>query len=761
MIRRTQNVSADILRRQPLGRVVAMLALLCAFHGPSRAADPETPVPRPAWAATARVGASEIPVEHRVRYTFVLPGRHPFCLVEVPSALEDGGYAKQFGVRVGDRWLRNRLVRSGADSALLLIDATPGSGDETVEIYPLGRGDVPPELSPSSDEAPFRSPRPIACEFRKTRFPTESSDEDVLFGVEVAMLRRSKAQRSMADTIAKANENGVAAAQGNNGRRQGQNGPGDLLADLRTMLLVEEPGTYLFALKSPGAAAVLLGRDEDPVARCFRRFPAASRGEPATMPDEWTLGRELTLEPGVYAIHIASLTPFGSNAGVELGWLRPGATDIEPISPERFLTGQADLPAVRTEHRDTSIQVSFRTRLSPPYRFASTNIAFQLLTAVPRFDMWVSNDSDHSPQWKWLVDGRLAASAPSTLLSPLPAGPHEIALQIEYHGEVFASTQMVVVAGIPGKEYRIAAAPNGIEPILREDDTLRPDLWITGDDVGVDAELRVHMRDGSVHVVSNSVTPELQWARLEAPSLPVREAAGLSWTIRHGQVLLDEGSFDLVRPPFRDIPATIAGTTLQSADGRRLAFVVPSDEVAGQPPAATGGASPVVWITDLLFPGDAYLDDARVLRLASLRRDEGEGLSPVAPLCGLDAVPDGATAVMAIGLEDWIGRRTPEQLERLLVIMAGLLRDARGARVIVCTLPPLDGATEELRPYAAAALRAAKTAGVDPADLYSGFRNAPDPAALVDGIRLTPTGVRRAAEIVRRLLPSETPETQP
>lgn len=733
--------------------LVLATALAFALHPASFAENSAAaPTPRPGWAATARVGEAEVPVEHSERYTFVLPKRHPFCLVEIPATLEDGRWAEQFGVRAGESWLRCRLVHRGPHVATLLIDASSVNGDDVVvEIYPLGHAEAPPPAPKPTEPDAFRSPQPISCEFRKTRFPTETSNENVLFGDEVAMLRRGKAERTMVADIAAANGRGMTVARGE-GKRRG--GPGDLLSDIRTMLLVEEPGTYLLALKSPGAAAVLLGRDEEPVARSFRRFPAAFRGEKtAPMPTEWSLGREVELAPGVHPLHVASLTPVVAEGCFELGWLRPGAKDIEPIPTKLFLSGQSERPVVRHERRDGAIQVSFRTRLSPPYRFASTNVAFQLLTAAPRVGVWVPVEDADPPRWEWLVDGVCASSTPTPLVVPLTAGRHEVALQIQFRGELFTSTQTVYSAGVPGREYRVAAAPNGIEPILREDDVLRPDLWITGDEVGIQAELRVRMRDGMVRTVADTVTPERQWARLEAPSLPVGEADGLSWTLRHGGILLDEGSLDLVRPPFREIPSGIAGTILHAANGRMLSYVVPSGAEDGAPPSANAGdGAPVVWLTDFLLPDGADMDGAQVVRLASLRRDEGEGLSTVASLCGLDAIPVGVTAVVALGLESWIGRRTPEQLERSLAALARLLRDARGARVIVCTLPPLDGDAAALRPYAAAALRAAKSCGVASADLYSGFLNTPAGPPLVDGIRITEEGVRRASEIVGRIV---------
>ena len=751
----------------------ALMACAALFAAPVVLIADE-PTPLPPWAATARVGEAEIPVEHSVRYTFVLPKRHPFCLVEIPAALGDGGYAAQFAVRTGKNWLRHRVVQSTPDGAMILIDGSPATGDNPViEIYPLGRADEPPA---TGGDTAMRAPQPLSCEFRQTRFPTETSDEDVLFGVEVAMLRRANADRALVPDIARANKRGSEPPPQGQGRgRRRRNNQGDLLADLRTMLLVEEPGTYLFALKSPGAAALLLDRDEQVVARTFRPFPALIRGEkPAEMPTGWTLGREIELEPGVHPLHIASLTPFGAPGSVELGWLRPGATDIEPIPPSLFLSAQAELPVVRCEHRGRALQAAFRTRLSPPYRFASANATFQLLTAAPRADLWGPAPEADPPRQDWFIDGEPVDSAHdwrATLLAPLPAGPHEIVLRATLGEESVVATQTVVVAGTPGQEYRIAAKPNGIAPILREDDILRPDLWATGDDVGVQVELRVLLRDGTVRAVAGSVTPERQWARLEAPPLPVREAAGLAWTVRHGGVVLDAGALDLVRPPFRELPSSVAGTTLRAADDRIVSYVLPAvgDEavlpvgiVDGHrtPSTATdpnASAAPVLWLTDFLLPegGDdalraAFGDGFVPLRYAALRRDEGEGLSTIAPLCGLDAVPEGATAVVAVALEDWLGRRTPEQFERSLAVLAGLLHDARGARVIVCTPPPFHGDVAALRPYAAAALRAAATSGVEAADLFSGFLNAPDAASLVDGIRLTDAGVRRTAEIVAR-----------
>ena len=780
MSRRIQSFTQ--IRHRPLahgaGRLACVLLYaVCALAYADAPADTPVDAPalamRPAWPEKIHIGAETVPADHPERYTFILPKRHAYCLVEVPAPLSAGGFPERFAVRSGSNWLRNRLVRSNADTATILIDATSAVGGDIIEIYPVGRADDPPPPSPppSSDASSpdfwgLRSPQPLVCEFRRTRFPTETDDEDILFSTQTAILRRGNAERAAVADFAQACERAMNAARR---RRQG-----DLLMDIRTMLLVETPGTYLFAVRCPGAAAVLLGRRDEPVARCFRPFPTSLRqGPPPTLPDEWTLGREIELQPGVHLLHIAALIPAESAPAIAVGWLRPGATDIEPLPQGLFLSGQADLPAVRVERRDTPVAVSFRTRLSAPYRFASTNTVFSLLTAVPRIDVWTSAEGDTPPVGEWFVDGRDAGSSSATLLAPLPLGQHDIELRVPYGDQVFATTQTVCAVGVPGQEYRIAAAPNGIPPIVREDDVLRPDLWITGDSVGVDAEFTIRLRDGTPRTVRDTVTPELQWTRLQAPELPVSDAAGLSWTLRHGGIVLDEGSLDLVRPPFRELPATIAGTTLRAADGRRLVFVLPPvRNVPEAAPAQTAkpwkvprGESqaptpaPVLWLTDFLLPDGSDLEGARSVRLASLRRDQGEGLSTAASLCGLDAIPEGAAVVVAAGVEDWLGRRTPEQLERSLATLALLLRDARRARVIVCTLPPLDGSAEELRPYAAAALRAAATAGVTAADLFSGFLNAPDPAALVDGIRLTDAGVRRAAEIVRRLLPADAAPT--
>ena len=772
---------------------VLLYALCLALY----ADDPApAPTPRPAWPNEVVIGDETVPATHPVRHTFVLPKRHAFCLVEVPAALPDGGFAERFAVRTGSTWLRNRLMRTQDGKALLLIDATTAIGGDIVEIYPVGRADNPPSPPPppSADAAPdysgLRSPQPLACEFRRTRFPTETRDEDVLFGTHAAIIRRGNAERAMAAGIDQACER---AAAGNQGRRRRQ---GDLLMDLRTMLLVEEAGTYLFAIKSPGAGAIFLSRDDDPVARSFRPFPSSFQPEsPVTLPEEWTLGREIELEQGVWPLHIAALLPAGATPALAVGWLRPGAKDIEPLPPALFISGQSDLPAVRTERCDASLLVSFRTRLSAPYRFASTNLVFSLLTAAPRCDLWVPAETNALPEQEWFIDGApldTATAWRATLATPLSPGPHEIVLRCTYHDDSASATQNVFVAGAPGQEYRIAAAPNGVLPILREDDILRPDLWITGDSVGVDAELVVRLRNGESRTVSASVTPELQWARLQAPELPVSEAAGLSWSVSHGGVVLDQGDLDLVRPPFRELPASIAGMTLHAANGHLLSFVAPREREDNSPvpppsplsslsslsshiPPLTSHLSPLpsnlspslVLLDDLLTSAPASNTtelvraalggDVLHLRFPTLRRDDGEGLSTIAPLCGLDAVPEGADVVVAIALEDWLGRRTPEEYERSLAVLARLLRDARGARVIVCTPPPFHGDPAALRPYAAAALRAAASCGVESADLFSGFLNTPAYTPLVDGIRLTDAGVRRAGEIVRRLLRRETP----
>ena len=768
---------------------VLLYALCLALY-----ADDPAPTPRPAWPNEVTIGDATFPADHPERHTFVLPKRHAFCLVEVPSALPDGGYPERFAVRTGSSWLRSRLVRSDSETTLLLIDATAAIGGDIVEIYPVGRADTPPPPPPppssdatSPDYWGLRSPQPLACEFRRTRFPTETRDEEVLFGTHAAIIRRGNPERAMSAGIDQACERAAAAGQGRR-RRQG-----DLLMDLRTMLLVEESGTYLFAVKCPGAAAVHFGRDDEPVARSFHPFPTSFQpDEPRTLPAEWTLGREIELEQGVWPLHIAALIPAGSDPALAVGWLRPGAKDIEPLPSSLFLSGQSDLPAVRTERRDATLLVSFRTRLSAPYRFASTNATFSLLTAAPRCDLWVPADDEPAPTQQWFVDGvplDTATAWRATLATPLSPGSHEIVLHCTFRDHTAAATQTVSVAGAPGQEYRIAAAPNGVLPILREDDILRPDLWITGDSVGVDAELVVRLRNGESRTVRSSVTPELQWARLQAPELPVSEAAGLSWSVRHAGVVLDQGVLDLVRPPFRDLPTDITGMTLHAANGHLVSFVAPREREEAPIPDAPSPLSsltsrlspptsrlspstsplppPLVLLDDLLttasvsnsaFQLSAALGgDVLHLRFPALRRDDGEGLSTIAPLCGLDAVPQGADVVVAIALEDWLGRRTPEEYERSLAVVARLLRDARGARVIVCTPPPFHGDTAALRPYAAAALRAAASCGVGAADLFSGFLNAPAHTPLVEGIRLTDAGVRRAGEIVRRQLRHDAP----
>lgn len=717
--------------------------------------------PRPAWPKAFPDKAAEIADASTLRYTFILPKRHPYCLVEFPSRSPDGSFSESYAVRFGEKWLNFRMVYANDEKVCLLVDATQALGGDTIELYPLGHADAPPTGGSS-----IRAPQPISCEFRRGRFNSDELPADVLTSTQTGILRRTGPDRFMARNFEAVN------AQIRNSRHERRGAPfTDGIADIFTWVYIDQPGTYIFALRGHGASSLAIGPEERIIASSYEPYPFDRRN---ATPDEpkWTLGTELELQPGIYRLHAQNYHYY--DPSVAIGWLRPGAENVEEIPSDFLLSGQAEIPFLRAETRDAPLVVGFRVRLTDPYTFTGQTNVFTTCTATARANLWAQlpENADNTPSFAWSIDGAPFPCTEATLVAILPNGAHDIAVTATMAGFSASSTNTIHIHGLPEHEYRVAADFSGIAPLLRDDDLLRPDLWITGDfdsPLAVDANLTVTLRDGTRRSYDQSTSLVQNWARLEGAPLPVADAASLSWSLRHGGATLASDTLVLCRTPFDTPPVSIVGPTLRLPDGRAVSYVIPRSPDEGAvlralPDIEAADAS-FVLLDDFLLPSApstnatealrlAFGDAARLLSSGRLRTDAGEGFSPAALLCGLAAIPEHSTVVLCLGLEDILQRRSPEDYERELVALALLLRDSRHAEVVIASPPPFDGLPVPVRPYAAAALRAAAICGVPAADLYSAFQtnpNADAPAsALVDGFRTTPAGLRRAAETIYR-----------
>ena len=747
-------------RKSACGRVlVSACVLLYALCLPAYAA------PHPAWPKEFVVNGAKTNGVSTVRYTFVLPKRHPYCLVELPSRQPDGSFPEGFAVHFGSKWLNTHIAHVGDEKTVVLIDATQALGGDTLEIYPVGSSDAPP-----SDSNALRAPQPISCEFRRSRFDSDVLPQDVLFSTQAGILRRTGPERFMSRNFEAVN------AQIRNSRHERRGSPfTDGIADIVTWVFIDTPGTYIFAIRGRGASSLAIGPEERIIASAYTPYPVNHR-QPQEDEPKWSLGTELDLQPGVYRLHAQNYHYY--DPAVSIGWLRPGSGDVEEIPPDVLLSGQATIPFLRTEFRDAPLVVGFRTRLTNPYAFAGQTNVFTTCTATTRTALWApapeTPDPDPPPPFEWAIDGTSYPCTNASLVAILPNGSHEVVVTAHMAGFTAASTNIVHIHGLPENEYRIDADLTGIAPFLRDDDILRPDLWITGDfpaPISVDATLSVRLRDGTSQDYAAPISLVKNWARLEGAPLPVSEVDAISWSLRHGGVELSSDTLVLQRPPFGTSPVSIIGSTLRLPDGHAVSYVLPrtpsasasvSQSIDSSDPAAED--SPVFLIDDFLLAPAADTNATEALRLAfgdsvihvpagTLRHDDGEALSPAAILCGLDTIPEHSTVVLCLGMEAIFQRRPAEDYEREILAAATLLRDARHADVVIATPPPFEGFPVPIRPYASAALRAAAICGLPAADLYSAFQTRPrDGAALVDGVRITPAGFRRASETILRLL---------
>ena len=738
------------------------LALALAFPPHTTAA--------PGWPSSLSVNGVETANDAPVRYTFPLPKRHPFCLIEIPARLPDGSFPAQFAARFSDKTLPVRIVHADETKVDLLIDASQALGGDRIDIYPVGHADVPPSSTTTPD---IRSPQPIGGEFRRSRGTTIPLPHDVLFTPQAGLIRRQSPGRFMARDFEGINANV-------NNLRHERRGPpfSDGIVDIHTWLLVDQPGTYVFALCGHGASALWIGNGESLAATAFTD-PGDPRQDDHPLPG-WTLGREMQLEPGVYRLHAANFNLYAPSFSI--GWLRPGATEIEELPKDRLLCGLDNLPFPRAEPSDAKAAVGFSVQVGAPYAFAGHTNVFAICNPSSRTLRIAPpiNDPDTGTPLpdtlRWSVDGIPVDTPSSPIRIPLSAGRHEFVLNATLGGHPAVATNVVYVRGLPQREHLAAAALNGIPSLLHENDILRPDLWITGDfpsRTPVRAELTVHRRDGTTAFYTNAIELVQNWARLEGDPLPVSETDFLSWRLLHGVIVLDSGELRLQRPPFSILPVLADGDTLRSSDGTVLSYVLPGPVV---PPADGGSPLPrppngsryleqLILLDDLFLPpapAQRDLDDfaaafgpsVRAIRLPSLRRDGGEAVSDLAPLCGLDAIPEGATVLLTLGSEAMADRIPTQTYQDRLLVLALLLRDARHATVAIATPPTLPGSTVPVRPYAAAALRAAALSGVPAIDLYSAFLTDPADTPLADGLRIAaPEGLRRAADTIRRAFP--------
>lgn len=712
-------------------------------------------------AATRPVVASE-PVppwcvgESAIRMVFVRGAQDAFALCVLPSEVGGRPVAAVKADAAGEAQ-PIRVVAADDRQIHVLVDCQELPEKAMVAVYGIaGEQRVDPELEGVVDPTPIR----VAARHSVGQDPPATLND----------LNRLVIRRGPQSTFFVFPDfDAVAAGLGRFSKGAGWDRPLALLR-LTSWLAVPQEGRYVFSLSGENAAWLQINGEEvvGQEYNCGR--PTIQEGPP------------ITLTAGLHRLIVDTAVRTNYSLGVQ--W-RP--VDTNAARPT-LVTGGA-LMEGRVERRDGDLHVFARTRRGLPYRFQGIPALFCPVTLEDESVCW----SGGTLAYAWQINGAPVGNGRrvETILVATNGTNFVVGLTVSRaaDGTNGSTTITLPAATVPAAEYRLSSVLIGAPAVCYGNDPVNPEIQVraTSPDA-TDFILRVELdgHDGPPVVSETPLTLTRSWGRVVLPAGEADTFREIRWQVLHAGVVLHSGRWVFDVPPFESLPDAVDGVSLLRGGagvtliarrasrgedarfkglrrGQRLLFLDGFVAAAGvvDPAAAEQLDRAVANGPD----GVSVAYQRRGLQTLE-QADDPRGGARLTPLAALRGVLPVDAVLLAPDLSGARDGETLESFERMLAAFAGALTEAGQTHLILVAPPAFDvlpgcGCKPGPAPcvharagrlYAEIVYRVADAYGLIVADLYTAFSlDAGDQPLIVGGV-LTPSGMRKAAEVFRRVL---------
>jgi hypothetical protein len=694
--------------------------------------------------------------ESAIRTVFTRGAQDAFALCVLPA---DVGGRPVAAVRAeADDGARPARVVAADDRQIqVLVDCQGLPEKAVVAVYGIaGERRAVPEAAGVVDPAPIR----VAARHTVGQDPPATLDDLKLLAIRPGL---------KPTTFAFSDFGVVGAGLGKFAKGANWDRPLALLR-LTSWLAVPQEGRYVFALSGDNAAWLQMDGAEV-VGQGY------SRGRPTTQES-----RPVTLAAGLHRLIVDTAVRTDYSLGVR--W-RPVASNAAPAT---LVTGGA-ITAGRVERRDGDLHVFARARRGLPYRFQGVSALFCPVTLDDESVCWSGGELAYA----WQIDGAPVGNGQrvETILITTNGADVVVGLTVRRAADGVQGSATVTLPAetVPAAEYRLSSTLIGAPAVCYGNDPVNPAIQVRATSPDATAfTLRAEMvgRDGASTVSETPLTLARSWGRVALPTGDADAFREIRWQVLHAGVVVNSGRWVFDAPPFDSLPDGVDGVSLlrggagvtliarqasQGDDarftglrrGQRLLFLDGFVAAAGvADPAAAEDLDRAV-----ANGPDGVSVAYQRLGLQTLNDgDEPRGGARLAPLASLGRLLPADVVLLAPDIFGACAGETPERFERRLAAFAGALTEAGKTHLVLVAPPAFDvlpgcgcAPGQETcvharagRLYAEIVYRVADAYGLIVADLFTPFAlDAGDQPLIVDGV-FTPRGMRKAAEVFRRVL---------
>jgi hypothetical protein len=722
-----------------------------------------------AFAGTVQAQAPDPPWQHAdapVRVVFQAPANQRLALVEIPAGSVVDGQISRVAAYHGASPRSLRVAATNAGAVSVLVNCEGLAPQAVVALYAITN------TTPLAPDCPFVDPQPVSVSIQRA-----GANEAPPTWEEMRFMSTRPGRQPVQFPL----EGFIPVVSNEQGPRNWYQGGWRrpvYVAKLSGKMLIPASGEFRFAVKSRKPVYLLL---QDKLV-----FQVGSRSR---KDDDWMPSDPIPLRAGI--LDYTVLTLCDREINLNLGWIPPGTDAIVELPQAALLTG-ADPVAARVERIGATLHAGADYALEPSYVFYGHETRFTPVSLRSIHAAW-EGAQDVSCLWKQA--GATLGETPRCRIIATNTGALPVDLEVRNKpGACETARLTVVIPDTIGNEYRLATRLQGVPAICYDDDPVQPEIHLRGtapDSLPLTLTAWTTTPEGVEKMYREVVTLQQGWTRLVLPVGTAHDFTSIRWTVSHAGVTVNNGAIRFLRQPFEALPDDLDGSFMVM--GEASCVLMPRRASSGHPAPFTG-LRPGQQITlldgflappglggednglafDRQFLSDIQVFGAQIPGLAAnsirYRRQSVESLKAfiptrtfdrLAPLTQLARLNPADIVVVAPDMPGLAAGETLEDFERRLAALAGLLRDALPAQVVLMTPPPgllpadmrvpTHPGEDPMRPYAEAVLRVADALGITVADFYTMCHTREATPAVVDGT-LTNAGRRLAAETLARTL---------